>query len=81
MVSSSCEKKMGSKIVERELVKGEYFRIAGPNGIAPDVWTWDGNYENPAKRYGFICRRLADNFKTILYPTDYIVPLEFIEDF
>ncbi len=69
-----------TKIVERKLVKGEFFRVAGPKGVSPEVWTWDGKYENPKTEHGYICRRMSDGFTMPLYPSNYIIPLDPIED-
>lgn len=67
---------MSTKIVERKLVPGELFRVAGPRGVPPDIWIWDGKYENPSEEYGYICKRLCDDFTMTLYPTNTIVPLD-----
>ncbi len=70
-----------SKIVERKLEAGEIFRIAGPQGVSPEIWTWDGVYKDKEKEFGYVCRRLSDGFIRTLYPSDYIVPLDSLDDF
>ena len=62
-----------------ELKKGDCFRVMGPEGIGPDIWTWDGEYqEHPFE--GAVIRRVYDGFTIVLPPTTPIVPLEPLED-
>ncbi len=48
-------------------VKGDYFRVLGPTGIGPEVWTWDGECDKTTKALGYKCRRLIDDFRLTLY--------------
>jgi len=69
------------KYKTRELKKGEYFRTAGKEGISPEIWFWEGEYQDPDKKYGYIIYSSVDNHRKVIYPDSYIVPLEPLEDF
>ena len=55
------------------LTKGEFFRIVGPRGVTPDVWTWHGELDGAE---GFRIQRTSDNFTMTINPYTLIIPLD-----
>jgi len=46
--------------------KGDYFRVLGPKGVGPEVWTWDGQCIEEQGKKLYLCRRLIDGFTVTL---------------
>lgn len=62
-----------------DLKKGDLFRVSNKDGLGPEVWTWDGEYQHwPFK--GAIIRRLSDGFRTTIPVTTPIALVPPIED-
>jgi hypothetical protein len=67
---------MKVKVNELKSKQIKYFRIAGPENVSPDIWTWDGTIIKENNEECFIVTRVADDFKTILFQEHYIISID-----
>ena len=55
------------------LEKNAYFRIVGPRGVSPELWTWDGKLEGSTE---YRIHRMTDNFSITINPYTLIIPVD-----